>query len=112
MYYNHDPLRVSACPLTVHALLHIAPSIREIGPQWAAWAYPMERYCGDLKKNVKSRRHPYVSLNNYITADAHLKQIELMYNLRNDLSFEPPKIDHSFSHQSCTYFIFIPLTLA
>jgi hypothetical protein len=53
-YYKHDPVRISTCPITVHALLHIASSIREMGPVWAYWAFPMERYCGDILPNIRS----------------------------------------------------------
>ncbi|KAF9038182.1 hypothetical protein BJ165DRAFT_1353146 [Panaeolus papilionaceus] len=34
LYYENNPDRVSACPLTIHALLHIGDSIRENGPPW------------------------------------------------------------------------------
>lgn len=40
IYYQHDPNRLSACPVTVHALLHIADSIEEMGPIWTYWAFP------------------------------------------------------------------------
>jgi hypothetical protein len=39
------PSHVTCCPLTVHALLHIAPTIRAMGPVWAYWAFPMEHHC-------------------------------------------------------------------
>ncbi|CDO74857.1 hypothetical protein BN946_scf185004.g7 [Trametes cinnabarina] len=42
IYYQHDLQRLSACPVTVHALLHITDSIEATGPVWASWAFPME----------------------------------------------------------------------
>ena len=42
LYYQHKPEHVSCCPLTIHVLLHIAPTIRVMGPVWAYWAFPME----------------------------------------------------------------------
>lgn len=42
IYYQLSEDRVSACPLTVHALLHIADSIEAMGPVWCYWAFPME----------------------------------------------------------------------
>jgi hypothetical protein len=48
----------------------------------------MERYCGDVVRHVKNRRYPYVSINNYVTASAHLAQVKLHYNL-GKLTFEP-----------------------
>ncbi|KAF8345262.1 hypothetical protein F5887DRAFT_1061833 [Amanita rubescens] len=96
-YYQHDVSRLSACPLTIHALLHIGPSIRANGPVWANWAFPIERYCGDVVRHVKNRRYPYISINNYVTASAQLAQLKLRYNLDKELSFgsRPDQDDHA-----------------
>ena len=92
------------CPLTVHALLHIAPGIRENGPVWAYWAFPGERHCGEMGRSIKSRRHPYVNLSNYVTAAAHLNQIAILYNLDHELSLRPPPaIDQSLTVAACSY---------
>ena len=40
-YYQMNPERLGTCPLTIHALLHIADSILETGPVWTAWAFPI-----------------------------------------------------------------------
>lgn len=102
LYYKYDLSRLSTCTLTVHALLHIASSIRATGPVWAYWAFPTERYCGRLLPCIKSRRHPYQSINHYVTASAHLTQIKLLYNLENELVFqEPPSNSHQFLHDDC-----------
>lgn len=82
LYYQHDPLRLSTCTVTVHALLHIADSIVALGPVWAYWAFPMERYCGLIRPAIKSRRHPDASLERYIVECAQLTQISLLYNLQ------------------------------
>ena len=74
------------CPLTVHALLHIAPSMRATGPVWASWEFPTERFCGTLLPAIKSRRFPYASLSNYATEVAQMKQISLIYNLETILA--------------------------
>jgi len=93
LYYQHDPERVACCPLTVHALLHIAPAIRAMGPVWAYWAFPMERYCGDIGRNIKSRRFPYATINKYITSQAQLTHVTLLYGLHDKLSLRPPQSD-------------------
>ena len=49
----------------------------------------MERYCGQLLPCVKSRRYPYISMNNYTTSRAYLTQIQLAYNLDKELLLEP-----------------------
>ncbi|KAJ7854394.1 hypothetical protein B0H14DRAFT_3449595 [Mycena olivaceomarginata] len=55
-YYQYDEARLSACTLPVHALLHVADNIRQIGPMWCHWAFVMERFCGSLVPAVKSRK--------------------------------------------------------
>ncbi|KAI0072629.1 hypothetical protein K474DRAFT_1604760, partial [Panus rudis PR-1116 ss-1] len=79
---------LSACPITIHALLHIADSILAAGPVWAYWAFPMERYCGLLQPAIRSRRHPYPSLNRFVLDDARLKQVTLKYGLSDELQLE------------------------
>lgn len=91
LYYQDNAKRAAACPLTVHALLHIADSIRAMGPVWCYWAFPMERYCGRLKRAVRSRRHPYGSLDRYVLEDAQLTQIKAFYNLTEELALRPPQ---------------------
>ncbi|EPS96540.1 hypothetical protein FOMPIDRAFT_1150831 [Fomitopsis schrenkii] len=86
LYYQHKAEYLSMCPLTVHALLHVVPSMRATGPVWASWEFPMERFCGTLLPAVKSRRFPYASLSNYATELAQMKQISLIYNLEDVLS--------------------------
>ncbi|KAI0371378.1 hypothetical protein BV20DRAFT_1035360 [Pilatotrama ljubarskyi] len=89
IYYQNDPQRLSACPLTIHALLHIADSIRFAGPVWASWAFPMERYCGSLVPAIKNRRYPYASLDRHVLDKARLTHIKLMYGIGNQLTFRP-----------------------
>ncbi|THH27119.1 hypothetical protein EUX98_g7065 [Antrodiella citrinella] len=73
-YYQDDPQRLSACPLTIHALLHVADSIVKAGPVWASWA----------------RRFPYASMNRYILNHARLQQVKLMYDMQQILSLKAP----------------------
>jgi len=103
IYYQNSPDRVSTCPLTVHALLHIADSIEAMGPVWAYWAFPMERFCGKLLRHIKSRRHPFASIDSYITAVAQLEQIKNRYNAHDQLALLPPKEANSreFAFDEC-----------
>ncbi|EKM79514.1 hypothetical protein AGABI1DRAFT_92026 [Agaricus bisporus var. burnettii JB137-S8] len=91
LYYQHKPERLSACPLTVHALLHIGWSIRTMGPVWTYWAFPMERHCNLLLTSIGSRRHPYASMNAFVTATAQLDQIRLKFNAHQILCLKPPE---------------------
>lgn len=88
IYYQHDPSRLATCPLTVHALLHIADSIEAAGPVWASWAFPMERYCGSLQPAIRSRRFPYASINRYLVDHTRLQLIKLMYNVGQELNMK------------------------
>ncbi|KAF7773523.1 hypothetical protein Agabi119p4_5690 [Agaricus bisporus var. burnettii] len=90
-YYAHHLNRLSACPLTVHALLHIAWGIRVAGPVWAYWAFPMERHCNSLLPSIRSRRHPYASISAFVVAMVQLNQIRLKYNLFSELNLNVVK---------------------
>ena len=62
-----------------------------MGPVWAYWAFPMERYCGDIGRNIRSRRFPYATINKYITSQAQLTHVTLLYGLHDQLSLRPPQ---------------------
>ena len=83
--------RLSACPLTIHALLHIADSIKATGPVWCYWAFPMEQYCGVLKPGFQSRRFPYASLDHFVIESAQLTQVEVIYDVAEKLALRPSK---------------------
>ncbi|RDB24679.1 hypothetical protein Hypma_008169 [Hypsizygus marmoreus] len=69
LYYQYSPSHLSTCPVTIHALLHLADSIEEAGPVWAYWAFPMEHFCGLLQLTIKSCHHPYASMDSYLIAN-------------------------------------------
>ncbi|KZT72992.1 hypothetical protein DAEQUDRAFT_743254 [Daedalea quercina L-15889] len=97
IYYQHDSMRLSACPVTIHALLHVADSILLSGPVWASWSFPMERYCGILKPAIRSRRFPFVALDNYVADTAQLAQLKVVYSAAEALGLRSPVRDHSTS---------------
>jgi hypothetical protein len=82
---------MAMCPLTIHALLHIADSIENAGPVWTYWAFPMERFCGRLKQAVSSRRFPWSRIDNHVTSIAHLDAIRMCYNLEDTVSLTRKK---------------------
>jgi hypothetical protein len=90
IYYQHDPPRISSCPVTIHALLHIADSIKATFPLWCYWAFPMEHYCGVLQPAIQSRHFPYVSIDQYIVKDAQITQLKVVYNMAQELSLHAP----------------------
>jgi hypothetical protein len=112
LYYQHNADRLSTCPVTIHALLHIAGSIKATGPVWCYWAFPMERYCGTLRRAIRNRRFPSASLDRFVTESAQLAQIMHLYAIANDLSLRPPPGDTGeFSDPHCmSYLHFDPCT--
>ena len=62
LYYKRDPTRLSACPFTIHALLHIAWGIREASPFWTYWTYPMEQHCINQSEADATHMHLLVRL--------------------------------------------------
>jgi len=77
-----------------------------MGPVWAYWAFPMERYCGDVQRNIRSRRFPYSSINRYVTSRAQLTHIALLYGLDEKLCLQPPAShDRNLILHSCTFSI-------
>ncbi|KAJ7218476.1 hypothetical protein GGX14DRAFT_533319 [Mycena pura] len=85
LYYQYERNRLPICTLPIHGLLHIAPSIRIVGPSWCYWAYPMERFCGSLLPAIKSRRYPWASIDRRILELAQLFQIKAIYSLSKTL---------------------------
>ena len=92
-YYQHDPSRLSTCPLTIHALLHIADSIVAAGPVWASWAFPMERYCGFIQPAFKSRRFPFACINRFVLDHARLTHIRVLYDAADILQLRSEDLE-------------------
>ncbi|KAJ2924138.1 hypothetical protein H1R20_g12962, partial [Candolleomyces eurysporus] len=91
LYYQYSEDRLSACPLTIHALLHIADGIEFMGPVWVYWAFAMERFCGKLARAIKSRRFPFANLDNQVLAQAQFTCIKNIYGLEDEISLNVPK---------------------
>ncbi|KAI0071733.1 hypothetical protein K474DRAFT_1606413, partial [Panus rudis PR-1116 ss-1] len=68
-------------------LLHIPDNILTCGPMWTTWTWFMERYCGILKHALKSRKHPWRNLDEYITQKAYLTQLRFKYTLDDELGY-------------------------
>jgi hypothetical protein len=118
IYYQGDPKRLPVCTLPIHSLLHIADCIKGWGPVWCYWSFPMERFCGHLKHGgVTSNRHPYSSLDRYLTDWATLWHIGNVYNIQDQLKLKSSnkllQQHHRFEGCRCypSYDIIMMLTL-
>ncbi|KAI5811725.1 hypothetical protein DFH27DRAFT_605833 [Peziza echinospora] len=72
LYYQHKPKRSTIMDSNVHALLHLADAIRDMGPGWVTWAAPIERYCGTLAGMARSKSHLKESLANAVRLEDQL----------------------------------------
>lgn len=107
IYYQNNPKCLSACPIMIHALLHIADSIEEAGPVWTSWAFPMERFCGWMQPAITSRCHPDACMAHYIVEHAQLTQAALVHGFTQELTLQPSRsgvIAGHFKHESCLFF--------
>ncbi|KAJ7342463.1 hypothetical protein DFH08DRAFT_782878 [Mycena albidolilacea] len=103
IYFQYDVSRMGVCPLTIHALLHIAAGIKFCGPVWCYWAFPMERFCGSIQPGIRSRRFPWASIDRYLVEVAQLTQIKTVYNVALELSLTAPAIDPQGSFSDPDY---------
>ena len=46
----------------------------------------MECYCGYLQAGLRSHTHPWANLNNRLLHKAYLEQIDIYYDLQDDLT--------------------------
>ena len=90
-YYQYRSDRLCACPITIHALLHLAHSIRMCGPVWTWWTFVMERHCNTILQSVKSRTQEYACIDQFCKRSAQLQQIISQYGLFKELSMKEAK---------------------
>jgi hypothetical protein len=107
IYYQDNPQRLPTCTLPLHALLHIAQSIRRWGPVWCYWAFPMERYGGhEVKPGITSRRFPYSSLDQYVLRKTRLRQLGIIYGISEQLKLQAPEEGFNPQFQDCKPLLF------
>ena len=83
-----------------------------MGPVWAYWAFPTERYCGRLQPAIRSKRYPFANIDNYLISFAHLSQIKIIFGLERELSLRPDKSEFPkgyFQHCECMFLSFLQL---
>jgi hypothetical protein len=101
-YYKYEEEHLPACTINVHVLLHIPDFIRNCGPVWMTWAFPMERYCGKMQAHMTSRLHPYAMITQHAKQTAQLSQIKICYTrVWDHLSNERP--DGAISEKEVVY---------
>src|SRR5260370_26322248 len=81
LYYQYNINHLSTCPLTVHALLHLADDIEKNGPLCMNWSFMMEHWCGQLSPAIKLHVYPYKSLTCQQLSIMQENSILAQYNL-------------------------------
>lgn len=78
--------------LCFHSILHLSQSIKNTGPCWATWQYPMERICGMLLPLARSRLHPYKNIISNIHIWELLNHLQYYHTIyTNIFPPQPPK---------------------
>ncbi|PVF91126.1 hypothetical protein CPB86DRAFT_720040 [Serendipita vermifera] len=104
LYYRFTASRLSACPLTIHALIHIAHDTRNAGPLSRLWEFVTERTMGTIARSVKSRRLPFSQLAETVKVREQMKTIAIRYNLPRELSIKRTRRDwSSLSGTECMF---------
>ena len=113
LYYKHDPNRLSACPLTIHALLHIAWGIRVAGPVWTYWAYPMERHYSNRSEADATPTHlsVHLSLQNHSSIKSNYYMIYMKYYAWIPTRTKPPNL-YMFRVSSANHIFLLLVTHA
>jgi len=66
----------------------------------------MERFCGSIQPAIKNRCYSYASMSKHVTDEARLTQVQLLYNLQDELSFRAnPHPRQCFVHSNCTWHV-------
>lgn len=78
-YYQFQNERLPACNSTPHGLLHVADDALNLGPVWVFWCFLMERFCGSLVAEARSRSNPYPAISTLTLQRSQLQHIFWKY---------------------------------
>lgn len=85
--------RILACPLNVHAMIHIANDTRHAGPLLCIWEYVTKRFMGQISRGIRSRRYPFAQLSENVKKREQMKLVIAKYGLENELAFRAERRD-------------------
>ncbi|KIM19970.1 hypothetical protein M408DRAFT_311094 [Serendipita vermifera MAFF 305830] len=84
-YYRYEMDRISTCPLTIHAIIHLVSSTRHAGPLSRIWEYVTERFMGKIARSVTSRQYPFSQLSETVKKWEQVKVVAIRYGLEKEL---------------------------
>lgn len=94
--------RISTCPLTIHAIIHLVSSTRHAGPLSRIWEYVTERLMGKIARSVTSRQYPFSQLSETVKKWEQMKILAIKYGLEKDLFLADERRDWSVEGQQET----------
>lgn len=78
-YYQFQNERLPACNSTLHGLLHVADDTLRVGPCWSTWCFLMERFCGSLVVEARSRSNPFPAISQNTLHRCQLQHIMIKF---------------------------------
>ena len=87
--------RISACPLTVHALIHLHNDTLHAGPLSRIWEYVTERFMGKIAQSVTSCQYPFSQLSKTVKKMEQVKMVAFRFGKEKELYFGRERRDWS-----------------
>ncbi|KAG8830259.1 hypothetical protein FRC17_005140 [Serendipita sp. 399] len=100
LYFRFDYDRLPACPLTIHALLHLANDTRNAGPLSRVWEFVTERIMGFIGRSVKSRRYPFSQISQTLKMMEQMKTVAIKFNRWDELKLERRRLNWNTLHRN------------
>lgn len=90
IYYQSIEENLAICTSQLHALLHVATTIRALGPTFVSWQFGLERYAGKMEPLTTSKSQLNVSLYNGLEMLEQLRYVKLLYNIGSSRPISMP----------------------
>lgn len=91
-YYRCEDERLPMLGINIHSLLHMEQHIRDCGPAWCFWQFPMERFAGVVKPLAKSKSQLSRSLSNALAVIEQLNNVQFTRSNDNQPAPECPRL--------------------
>ena len=87
--------KISACPLIVHALIHLHNDTLHAGPTSWIWEYVTERFMGKIAWSVTSPQYPFSQLAKTVKKMEQVKMVAFNFGKEKELHFGKERQDWS-----------------
>lgn len=100
IYYQGIEENLAICTSQLHALLHVATTVRALGPTFVSWQFGLERYAGKIEPLTTSKSQLNVSLYNGLEMLEQLRYVRLLYNIESSRSVNVPYLSSEIVNSS------------